>query len=128
MPAACSDFAFENIQQVYTVMRCITFGGYLVAVGLAYSVFRRASGVIVGTVAAILMCTLPIHIHYSHFVRTESLGLVLCVGATFIVLHPRTRGRWWSYLTAGALAGAAMGARFHFALVGLPVLLAIYFS
>jgi hypothetical protein len=30
-------------------------------------------------------------------------------------------------LAAGALAGAAVGARYHFALVGLPVLLAIYF-
>ena len=122
-----ADFAFDNIQQVFTLMRSITFGCYLLAVGLAYSVFRRASGVIVGTVAAVLMCTLPIHVQYSHFVRTESLGLVLCLAAILAVLHPRTKGKWWTYLAAGALAGAAVGARFHFALVGLPVLLAIHF-
>lgn len=122
-----SDFAFENIQQVYTLMRSITFGCYVLAIGLAFSVFRRASGVIIGTVAAVLMCTLPIHVQYSHFVRTESLGLVLCLAAIIAVLHPRTKGRWGTYLAAGALAGVAVGARFHFALVGLPVLLAIYF-
>jgi hypothetical protein len=125
--ASPADFAFENIQQVYTLMRSITFGCYLLAAGLGYSVFRRASGVIVGTVAAVLTCTLPIHVQYSHFVRTESLGLVLCLAAILVVLHPRTRGKWGTYLAAGALAGAAAGARFHFALVGLPVLLAIYF-
>jgi hypothetical protein len=125
--ATPADFAFENIQQVYTLMRSVTFGCYLFAVGLSYSIFRRASGVIVGTAAALFLCTLPIHVQYSHFVRTESLGLVLCLGAIFVVLHPRIRGKWSTYLVAGVLAGAAAGARFHFALVGLPVLLAIYF-
>src|SRR5271165_1896110 len=122
-----SDFAFENIQQVYTLMRSITFGCYLLAVGLGFSVFRRASGVIVGMVTAVLMCTLPILVQFSYFVRTESFGLVLCFAAILAVLHPRTKGRWGTYMAAGALAGAAAGARFHFALVGLPVLLAIYF-
>lgn len=122
-----SDFAFEHIQGVYTLMRGITLAGYLAAIGLAYSVFRRASGAITGAVAAIVTCTLPIHIHYGHFVRTESLGLVLCLAALLLQLHPRSRRRWQTYLIAGALAGAAMAARFHFAMVGLPVLLAIYY-
>ena len=125
--ATPSDFAFENIQQVHILMRSITFGCYLTAVGFGYTIFRRTSGVIVAMVGAILMCTLPIHVQYSYFVRTESLGLVLCLAAILAVLHPRTKGKWPTYLVAGALAGAAMGARFHFALVGLPVLLAIYF-
>lgn len=121
-----SDFAFEHVQGVYTLMRAITLAGYVVAVSLAYSLFRRVSGTITGLVAAILTCTLPIHIHYSHFVRTESLGLVLCLIALLLQLHPKFRQRWQTYLIAGALTGIAMAARFHFALVGLPALLGIY--
>jgi hypothetical protein len=42
------------------------------------------------------------------------------------MLCPRTSRRWRTYLLAGALAGVAAAARFHFALVSLPVLLALY--
>jgi hypothetical protein len=125
--ASPSDFAFENAQGVYFLMRCITLGGYLVAMILAYVLFRRASGVVTAVLAATATATLPIHIHYSHFVRTESLGLVFTLIALLLVLHPRTERRWGTYFAAGALAGAAMAARFHFALVGFPVLIAIYF-
>lgn len=121
-----ADFAFENVQAVYTLMRGITLGGYVLAMGLAYAVFRRASGAITGVVVVIEAGTLPIHVQYSHFVRTESLGLVLCLAAVLLLLHPRFRRDWRAYLVAGVLAGAAMGARFHFAAVGLPVLLALY--
>lgn len=125
--ASPADFAFEHVQGVYTLMRGITFAGYVLAIGLSYELFRRISGALTGAIAAVLTCTLPIHIHYSHFVRTESLGLVLCLVAIIAMVHPRTRRSWKTYLFAGVLAGIAMGARFHFALVGLPVLLVIYF-
>lgn len=121
-----SDFAFEHVQGVYTLMRGITLGGYVIAVGLAYSLFRRVSGTITALIAAILTCTLPIHIHYSHFVRTESLGLVLCLVAFLLQLHPRVRQRWQTYLIVGVLGGIAMAARFHYAMVVLPVVLGIY--
>ncbi len=124
--ATPADFAFENVQGVYTLMRALTLGGYVAAMGLAFAVFRRTSGVPVALAAVAFAATLPIHIHYSHFVRTESLGLVLCLAAVFVVLSPSARGNWSAWLLAGALAGAAMGARFHFAAVGLPVLLAYY--
>ena len=122
-----SDFAFEHVQSVYTLMRSLTLGCYVGAVGLAYDIFRRAAGPLTATVAAILFATLPIHVQYSHFVRTESLGLVLCLSSVWLLLHPRLRRQWLTYLTAGVLAGIAMGARYHFALVGLPVLLTLYF-
>ncbi len=122
-----ADFAFEHVQGVYTLMRGLTLGGYVVAVGLAYEIFRRAGSVITGVVSAVLLATLPIHVQYSHFVRTESLGLLLCLTAILGLLHPRTALRWQTYLAAGVLVGIAMGARYHFALSGLPVLLAIYF-
>ena len=125
--ATASDFAFEHVQGVFTLMRGITLGCYAMAMGLACEVFRRAAGITAAVLAAVLAATLPIHVHYSHFVRTESLGLVLCFSALLLVLHPRTARRWQTYLFAGALAGVAMGARFHFALVGLPVLLSLYF-
>jgi hypothetical protein len=124
--ATPSDFAFENIQAVYTLMRAITVCGYALAVGLCFDLFRRAAGGLVGAFAAILLATLPVHVHYSHFVRTESFGLVLCLGAIWLVLHSRSAGSNRIYLIAGALAGVAMAARYHFALVGLPVLLTLY--
>jgi len=121
-----ADFAFENVQGVYTLMRMLTLGGYVIAMGLAFAVFRKTGGLLVALVAVMLAATLPIHVHYSHFVRTESLGLVLCLAAILLMLAPSSKGRWRAWLIAGALAGAAMGARFHFAAVGLPILLSLY--
>jgi hypothetical protein len=122
-----SQFAFANIQGVFVLMRLITVGCYTVAVGMTYVTARRAGGVAVGTMAAILVATLPIHVQYSYFVRTESLGLVACLSAGLIFLHPRTRGSIATYLACGMLVGIAMGARFHFVLVGLPLLLALHY-
>lgn len=121
-----ADFAFENVQGVYTLMRMLTLGGYVAAMGLAFAAFKRSSGVLTALAAAILTATLPIHVHYSHFVRTESLGLVLCLAAIGLMLLPSAAGRWQAWLIAGILSGAAMGARFHFAAVGLPILLSLY--
>lgn len=104
-----SDFAFANVQGVFTLMRTLTLGMYLGAVALAFDLFRRCAGTLTGVLAALLLATLPIHVQYSHFVRTESLGLVLCLGAIWIVLYSRWRGRPEVYCCAGILAGVAMG-------------------
>ena len=105
--SAPGDFAFENVQAVYTLMRMLTLGGYVAAMGLSFAVFRRTSGVPAALTAVVFTATLPIHVHYSHFVRTESLGLVLCLVAVLIVLAPRAQGSWRTWLVAGALAGAS---------------------
>ena len=125
--ANAADFAFEHVQGVYTLMRAITLSCYVAAMGLSFHIFRRAAGLMTGVIATLLTASLPIHVHYSHFVRTESLGLFLCLLAILILIHPRTARYWATYLGAGLLCGMAMGARFHFGLVGLPVALAIYF-
>ena len=124
---SASDFAFEHIQGVYTLMRSLTLSGYVIAVGLSYEVFRRVGNLFTGVFSAILIATLPIHVQYSHFVRTESLGLVLCLSAILCLIHPRTALLWETYLISGILTGIAMGARFHFAFSGLPVLLSVFF-
>jgi 4-amino-4-deoxy-L-arabinose transferase-like glycosyltransferase len=107
-------------------MRSLTLAMYVVAVGLTYVMFQRAAGVVTAAVATVLTATLPIHVHYSHFPRTESLGLVLTLLAVWLVSHPRRLRRWQVYLAAGVLAGIATAARFHFAFVALPTLLALY--
>jgi hypothetical protein len=122
-----SDFAFARAQGVFTLMRALTMGLYLGAVALAFDLFRRSAGVVTAVVAAILLASLPIHIYYSQFVRTESLGLVLCLGAIRMVLYSRWRGTPAVYGCAGILAGVAMAARYHFALAGFPALLAVFF-
>ena len=124
--ASPSDFAFAHVQGVFTLMRTLTLGMYLGAVALAFDLFRRAAGTLTAVLASLLLASLPIHVFYSQFVRTESLGLILCLGAIWVVLYSRWRGTPEVYSYAGILAGAATGARFQFALVGLPVLLAIY--
>jgi len=121
-----SDFAFEQIQGVFSLMRFITLGGYLIAVALTYDLMRRSAGYLVAGIASLLMATLPIHLHYSHFVRTESLGLVLTLAAIWIITHGRRPQAVGTYLTAGLLMGVAVGARFHFALVGPPIVAALY--
>ncbi len=125
--ASPSDFAFAHVQGVFTLMRALTLGMFLAAVALTFHLFRRCAGTLTAVLAALLLASLPIHVHYSHFVRTESLGLVLCLAAIWIVLYSRWRSTPEVYGCAGILAGAAMGARYHFALVGFPVILAIYF-
>jgi hypothetical protein len=122
-----SDFAFANVQGVFTLMRSITLAMYVGSVALAYDVFRRCAGALVGVAAGILCASLPIFVEYSYFVRTESLGLVLCLSAIWVVLYSRWRGTPGGYGAAGALAGVAMAARYHFALVGFPVILLIFF-
>ena len=122
-----SDFAFANVQGVFTLMRALTLGMYAGAVALTFDLFRRCAGTLTAILAALLFASLPIHVHYSHFVRTESLGLVLCFGAIWMVLYSRWRGTPGVYFWAGAMAGVAMAARFHFALAGVPVILAIFF-
>jgi hypothetical protein len=125
--ASPSDFAFENVQGVFTLMRSLTLAMYLGAVALAFDLFRRCAGTLTAVLAAFLFASLPIHVHYSYFVRTESLGLVMCLSGIWIVLYSRWRGTPKAYGIAGALAGVAMAARYHFALVGFPVILAIFF-
>ncbi len=120
-----SDFAFANVQGVFTLMRALTLSMYAGAVALIFDLFRRSAGALAAMVAALLFATLPIEVHYSHFSRTESLGLVLSFSAIWLVLYSRRRGGWRIYGVAGILAGIGMGARFHFALVGLPVIMAI---
>jgi hypothetical protein len=122
-----SDFVFANAQGVFTLMRMLTLGLYVGAAALAYDLFRRCAGALSGIVAALLFASLPIFVQYSYFVRTESLGLVLCLAAIWIVLYSRWRGTPAIYGWAGVLAGAAMAARYHFALVGFPVILIIFF-
>lgn len=122
-----AEFAFTNVQGVFTLMRMVTLGLYTGAAALAYDLFRRCAGALVGIVAALLFASLPIMVEYSYFVRTESLGLVLSLAAIWIVLYSRWKGTPAIYGVAGALAGVAMAARYHFALVGLPVILMIYF-
>jgi hypothetical protein len=125
--ATPGDFAFANAQGVFTLMRGLTLGMYATAVALAYDLFRRCAGALIAVVAALLFASLPIFVEYSYFVRTETMGLVLCLAAIWIVLYSRWKGTQAIYGVAGALAGAAMAARFHFALVGLPVILLIFF-
>jgi Dolichyl-phosphate-mannose-protein mannosyltransferase len=122
-----SDFVFANVQGVFTLMRMLTLGMYLAAVTLAYDLVRRCAGALIGVVAALLFASLPIFVDYSYFVRTESLGLVLSLAAIWMVLYSPWTGTPAIYGCAGVLAGAAMAARFHFAFVGFPVILIIFF-
>jgi hypothetical protein len=122
-----SDFAFQNIQHVFTLMRMLTLGMYLVAAALVFDLFRRAAGALTAIVAALLFVSLPIYVQYSYFTRTESLGLVLSSVAIWIVLYSRWRGTPKVYACAGILAGVAMATRYHFALVAIPVILTVYF-
>jgi hypothetical protein len=121
------DFAFANIQGVFTLMRALTLCMYVGAVTVAFDLFRRCAGVLTAIMAALLFASLPIQVQYSSFARSESLGLMLCLAAIWIVLYSRWRGTPEVYGCAGFLAGVAMAARFHFALVGFPVILLIFF-
>jgi hypothetical protein len=105
----------------------LTLGMYVGAVALAYDLFRRCSGAVTGIVAAVLFASLNVFVAYSYFVRTETLGLVLCLAAIWIVLYSGWRGTPAIYWVAGVLAGVATAARFHFAFVGFPVILLIFF-
>src|SRR5262249_34284094 len=119
--ASPSDFAFANIQGIFTLMRMMTLSMYVGATILAYDLVRRCAGALIAIISAILFASLPIFVEYSYFVRTESLGLALSLAAMWMVLYSRWRGTPAVFAMGGFLAGVAMAARYHFALVGFPV-------
>jgi hypothetical protein len=122
------DFAISNLQGMATLMRMETLVLAILSVQVSFFAVRRATNLLVAGGGAIATVTLPIFIQYSQFVRSESLGLVMCFGAWLLVQRsdPAKRGR--AYLIAGAMCGVAMAARFHFALVGPPLLLVHWLS
>jgi hypothetical protein len=122
-----SDFVFAHAQGVFMLMRALTLGLYVCAGLLIFDIFRRCANAVVGAAAALLFASLPICIQFSYFVRSESLGLVLCLAAVWVVLYSRWGGRPKVYALAGFLSGIAMAARYHFALVGLPIVLLLFF-
>jgi hypothetical protein len=124
--ASPADFAFANMPAIFLLMRTVTLTLYAGAVFLAFDLFRRSVGLLGGLCAAVLLASLPTHVQYSATTRTESLGLVLTLGAIWLVLYSRWRGTPAIYGWAGGLAGVAMAARFHFALVGFPIILALF--
>lgn len=117
------DFALANIQGMATLMRMETLFFSALAVLVSFFAVRRATNLLVAGSAAIATLTLPIFIQYSQFVRSESLGLVMSFGAWLLVQRAATTQIGRAYLIAGAMCGVAMAARFHFALVGPPLLL-----
>ncbi len=122
------DFAFGNLQGIVTLMRFETLVFSLCAVLVSFYAIRRAANLIVATGASILVISLPIFIQYSQFVRSESLGLLCCFGAWLLLQKSDENNRGEAYLWAGLLCGVAMAARFHFALVGPPLLLMHWLS
>jgi hypothetical protein len=122
-----ADFVFAHTYGVFILMRIMTLTFYVSAVFLAFDLFRRSVGVLWALCAAMLFASLPVNVWQSSTIRTESFGLVLSLGAIWLILYSRWRARPAIYGWAGVLAGVAMAARFHFALVGFPIILVLFF-
>src|SRR5262249_42060108 len=96
------------------------------SVALTYTLGRRLLNVFGGCAAAFLLATHPVYVGYSQFVRTESLGLSLCLGGFLVFLRGCDSGKAKHYAIAGFLFGIATAARFHFALASLPVCMVLH--
>jgi 4-amino-4-deoxy-L-arabinose transferase-like glycosyltransferase len=77
--------------------------------------------------AAALLAFSPWAIVQSHYIAVDMPAAALALVALLALLHLLTCGAWQAYLLAGVLVGLAVGAKYHNALIGVPLLLAHLF-
>jgi 4-amino-4-deoxy-L-arabinose transferase-like glycosyltransferase len=77
--------------------------------------------------AAALLAFSPWAIVQSHYIAVDMPAAALALLALLALLNLLACGSWRAYLLAGVLVGLAVGAKYHNALIGAPLLLAHVF-
>jgi hypothetical protein len=124
-------FTFGHLPALFVLMRATTLLFYLLSVVLLFVLTARLLNPAAAAVASLLLVMSPAYSSYSSFARTESLAMVLMLGAILCLMRglerapeassglPRLRD---PVIIAGILAGLAAGARLHSVTGSLPPL------
>jgi 4-amino-4-deoxy-L-arabinose transferase-like glycosyltransferase len=90
---------------------------------LTYLIGAELFGRTPGLIAAVLLALFPPMQQSALKLLTEPLGMVLFLGYVYVQIVAMRRDRWWQWLIAGLLFGAAVMVRPSFATVGIVPLL-----
>jgi hypothetical protein len=124
-------FTYHNVPLLFTVMRTTTLVFFLLSPILLFWLCARLTNKATAAIASLLLVLSPVYCSYSSFVRTESLAVVLILGALLWLNRGIDRAQddfaalpgIRDYATvAGMLTGVAAGARLHSMTAALPVL------
>jgi hypothetical protein len=74
-------FTFHNMPLLFAVMRATTLAFFLLSPILLFWLCARLTNKATAAIASLLLVLSPIYCSYSSFVRTESLAMVLILGA-----------------------------------------------
>ncbi len=134
--SALIGYTYQNLQQLFELMRTITVLFYLMSVVLTYLLARRATNRAGGFVAALLLTMSPIYASYSSFQRPESMAICLILTAAILLMrwsdrgqaidpdsYRSLRGPMLAPVIAGLLCGVAAGARLHTVAASVPLML-----
>jgi hypothetical protein len=125
-------FTFQHISGLFVLMRATTLGCFLLSAVLLFALAAKLMNPGAGALASLLLLMSPGYASYSSFARTESLAMVLILGAILWLMrgiernpHPSTGppGLRDHSLVAGVLVGLATGARLHSITAALPPLI-----
>jgi len=116
-------FSFKNIQELYLLMRGLSYLFYVLSILLTYFIAHRLTNRVGGLVAALLLSLSPIYCQTTWHLRIEPISLALVLLAVSLILLALERQSYGLYFFSGVMAGLAMAARYPSVLAGIPVLL-----
>lgn len=116
-------FSFKHIQELYLLMRVISYIFYALSILLTYLIAHRLTNRVGGLVAALLLSLSPIYGQTAWHLRIEPISLALTLLAVSFILFALERPSYKLYFLSGLMAGLAMAARYPSMFAGIPVLL-----
>lgn len=110
--------------KLYLAGRIIAVSLGILTVYLVYTLGRRAYGRAAGTLAALFMAVLPIHVMHSKFMAVDVPATFFVVLALLFAIRITDGNRLRDYILAGLFAGLAAGTKYNAGLVVLSPIVA----
>ncbi|MCK9248198.1 MAG: glycosyltransferase family 39 protein [Solirubrobacteraceae bacterium] len=107
--------------QIWTIARVASALLSTAAIALLYLAGSRLFDRRVGLVAAAILATAFLPVHYGHLALNDGPSLAFTALGLFAIAGIVRFGRRRDYVLAGAALGAAMGFKYNAAFVGLPL-------
>lgn len=117
-------FSFEHMQQLYTLMRSLSYLFYAISIVLTFAIAQRLSTTIGGYIAALLLALSPVYSFTILHLRIEPTSLTFVLLSVWLVLLAISSHKYSIYLASGICSGLAMATRFPSLLACFSVVLA----
>lgn len=116
-------FSFKHMQELYLLMRIISYLFYILSVVLTYKISARLTNWVGGLVSALMLALSPIYSQTLWHLRIESTSLGFVLLAVWLILLALEHKSYKLYLLSGVMAGLAMATRYPSISAGIPILL-----